>query len=106
MAPLVTPHARAFAARSSWLLPYPLSANRYWRTYAEGFKGEPVTVCSSEAKAYKAQVGWLAKAAGIHQADRRAGRHCPTTLYPKRPQDWAKRASKDPAAWGRLGALH
>lgn len=80
------------------VLPYPLSANRYWRTYMpKGFKA-PVTVCSSEAKAYKQQVGWLAKAAGIRQPI--TGRVAVSyTLYPKRPQDWAKRAAKDPAAW-------
>lgn len=57
-----------------------------------------MTYVSAEAKAYKQQVGWLAKAAGIRQPI--AGRVAVSyTLYPKRPLDWAKRASKDPAAW-------
>ena len=79
-------------------LPPAVSSNRYWRTYMpKGFKA-PVTVCSSEAKAYKQQVGWLAKAAGIRKPI--AGRVAVSyTLYPKRPLDWAKRAAKDPAAW-------
>ena len=98
MAPLMTPHTRAHLQPIELVLPYPLSANRYWRTYMpKGFKA-PVTVCSSEAKAYKQQVGWLAKAAGIRSPI--PGRVAVSyTLYPKRPQDWAKRASKDPAAW-------
>lgn len=39
-------------------LPMPVSANRYWRT----FRGRMVV--SAEAKAYKEQAGWLARAAG------------------------------------------
>ena len=79
-------------------LPYPLSANRYWRTYQpKGFKA-PVTVVSSEAKAYKQQVGWLAKAAGIRAPI--AGRVAiDIRLYPNRPQDWQKRVKADPVAW-------
>lgn len=45
-------------------LPYPISTNRYWRTY-RGRDGYPVTVPSDEARQYKAQVGWIAKAAGL-----------------------------------------
>lgn len=57
-----------------------------------------MTYVSAEAKAYKQEVGWLAKAAGIRQPI--AGRVAVSyTLYPKRPLDWAKRAAKDPAAW-------
>ena len=41
-------------------LPYPPSTNRYWRTTKRG-----TTYVSPEAKAYKAEVGWLAKAAGV-----------------------------------------
>lgn len=39
-------------------LPFPVSANRYWRN----FRGRMVV--SAEAKAYKQQVAWIAKAAG------------------------------------------
>ena len=45
-------------------LPYPVSANRYWRHY-RGERGEVRVKLSSEAQAYKAEVGWLAKAAGL-----------------------------------------
>jgi crossover junction endodeoxyribonuclease RusA len=79
-------------------LPYPISANRYWRTYMpKGFKA-PVTVPSAEAKAYKAQVCGLAKIAGVKAPI--AGRVAVAIrLYPNRPQDWAKRAAKDPMGW-------
>lgn len=40
-------------------LPVPPSANRYWRT----FRGH--SVVSAEAKAYKIDAAWMAKAAGI-----------------------------------------
>jgi len=80
------------------VLPYPLSANRYWRTYMpKGFKA-PVTVLSAEAKAYKAEVCRLAREAEIRQP--MPGRVAVSyVLYPKRPQDWSKRAAKDPAGW-------
>lgn len=56
------------------------------------------TYVSTEAKAYKAEVGWLAKAAGIRKplAARVA---IDIQLYPARPADWAKRAQKDPMGW-------
>ncbi|MEN7529318.1 RusA family crossover junction endodeoxyribonuclease [Cupriavidus sp. DL-D2] len=79
-------------------LPYPVSANRYWRTYMpKGFKA-PVTTLSAEAKAYKSEVGWLAKAAGIRSP--LVGRVAVAyTLYPNRPQDWQKRQRRDGASW-------
>lgn len=43
--------------------PYPISANRYWRTC----RGR--TVVSAEAKAYKEHAAWLAKAAGWRVID-------------------------------------
>ena len=39
-------------------LPYPPSANRYWRNY------RGVTVKSDEARIYQNHAGWLAKTAG------------------------------------------
>ena len=50
------------------ILPYPISSNRYWRSFAIKRKGathhSPVVTVTDEAKAYKSEVGWLAKAAG------------------------------------------
>lgn len=40
-------------------LPFPVSANRYWRSY----RGRMVR--SAEANAYKQEVGWLCQAAGV-----------------------------------------
>jgi crossover junction endodeoxyribonuclease RusA len=90
--------ARAFPG-ISLVLPYPVSANRYWRTYMpRGFKA-PVTVLSAEAKTYKAQASALALFAGISQPiPGRVEIHA--RLYPKRPQDWQKRARISPDAWG------
>ena len=80
------------------VLPYPISANRYWRTFMpKGFKA-PVTTLSKEAREYKASVGWMAKAAGIRQPI--AGRvQVDIKLYPARPQDWVKRARENPETW-------
>jgi crossover junction endodeoxyribonuclease RusA len=79
-------------------LPYPLSANRYWRTYMpKGFKA-PVTTLSAEAKAYKNEVKLLAKQAGILRPI--TGRVAVSIrLYPNRPQDWQKRVRLDPEGW-------
>jgi len=44
-------------------LPIPVSANRYWR-HAQGR-----TYISAEAKAYKAEVVWIAKASGAQLMD-------------------------------------
>lgn len=77
-------------------LPYPVSCNRYWRTRV--VKGLAMTYVSTEAKDYKREVAWLVKAAGIRQPI--TGRVAVSyVLYPKRPLDWSKRASKDPHGW-------
>lgn len=55
------------------VLPYPVSANRYWRTIVAKRKADAgpmakaraLTFVSDEAKAYKQEVGWKAKAAGM-----------------------------------------
>lgn len=81
-------------------LPYPISANRYWRTRVIKIKGEwtAMTYVSAEAKAYKEEIGLLARAAGIRQMIQ--GRVAiDLKLYPQRPQDWEKRARKDPYGW-------
>ena len=78
------------------VLPYPISANRYWRALV--INGHPAMVPTKEAKAYKAEVGWLARQAGMRAP--LAGRmSLQVRLFPARPQDWAKRARKNPDAW-------
>ena len=82
-------------------LPYPISANRYWRTRVIKPKAGPAivsTYVSPEAKAYKEQVGWLLRAAGVRKPVE--GRVAIAyTLYPHRPQDWQARQRKLGAAW-------
>lgn len=79
-------------------LPYPVSANRYWRTYMPKGFSAPVTTLSAEAKDYKAAVRHLAKQAGVREPI--ACRvQIDYTLYPKRPQDWERRAAKNPLHW-------
>jgi len=81
-------------------LPYPISANRYWATRVIPKKPKPlaITYVTEDAKAYKRTVGTLAKAAGISvPTTGRVALH--VQLFPHRPQDWAKRARKDPHTW-------
>lgn len=82
-------------------LPYPISANRYWRTRVFSVKGKPPVVqtyVSPEAKAYKTEVGWLLRAAGVRSP-------CPGRvaihfdLYPHRPLDWQARMRKYGDLW-------
>lgn len=77
-------------------LPYPISANRYWTQFVLGKR-----VCqapSAEAKAYKRAVQQAAVLARIGQPI--AGRvRVAIQLFPQRPQDWAKRAAKEPLTW-------
>jgi len=80
-------------------LPYAISANVYWRSYV--FKGNPprvITHVSPEAKTYKHECAWIAKAAGI----RTPIKHRVTldiTLYPKRPKDAEARIRKNATSW-------
>lgn len=77
------------------VLPYPISSNRYWRPVRIG--NHITIVPTKEAKAYKQEVAVLSKAAGARPI---AGRvSLQIKLYPGRPQDWAKRAQKDPDNW-------
>lgn len=83
-------------ARYTLTLPYPVSANRYWRAVSMGPRLSMVP--TKEAKAYKADVGWIAKQAGLRiPLDGRVS--LLVRLYPARPQDWAKRAQLRPDTW-------
>lgn len=77
-------------------LPYPVSANRYWRVRV--VKGVAMNYVSAEAKAYKADVARIVRAAGVRAP--LAGRIAiDYTLFPKRPQDWQRRARRLGDAW-------
>ena len=79
-------------------LPYPISANRYWRSFVPKGATRAVVVPSDEAKLYKESVGWFVKKAGVRSPF--PGRVViEIQLYPQRPLDWAKRAAKDPFTW-------
>jgi crossover junction endodeoxyribonuclease RusA len=80
------------------VLPYPISSNRYWRSFVPRGKQRAVVVRSAEAEAYKAEVGYRARHAGIRTP--LLGRiSLQVQLYPPRPQDWARRARRNPLAW-------
>lgn len=77
-------------------LPYPISNNVYWRT--RSYKGRSITYVSPEAVAYKTAVGLISRVAGVRTPI--AGRIALSiSLYPSRPQDWERRAKKDPHGW-------
>lgn len=81
-------------------LPYPISANRYWQTriIKVGAQSRAMTYVSTEAKAFKEQVGWLAKAAGVLKPI--LGRVAISyTLHPHCPQDALRRMKRDPYTW-------
>lgn len=79
-------------------LPYPISANRYWRSFVPRGHTRAIVTLSDEAREYKERVNLLAWQAGIREPI--TGRVAiEVLLYPQRPLDWAKRARKDPAAW-------
>lgn len=46
------------------VLPYPVSANRYWRSFVPKGSHRALVVRSDEAKSYTSEVAWIAKAAG------------------------------------------
>lgn len=82
------------------VLPYPPSANRYWASRVVAVKGRPMPVpyVTADAKAFKAQVFALVRAAGITAPI--TGRvQIDVRLYPHRPLDWQKRMRAGGAAW-------
>ena len=77
-------------------LPYPLSANRYWRPVKLGQRISIVP--TKEAKAFRAEIAALCHAQGVRAP--LAGRvHIDVKLYPGRPLDWQKRMRKEGATW-------
>jgi len=80
----------------SLILPYPISANRYWRPVPIG---KHVTIVpTTEAKQYRKTVAQLCQAQGIVKAI--PGRVAVTLkLYPHRPLDWKTRQRKHGADW-------
>lgn len=83
------------------VLPYPVSANRYWATRVVTPKGKramAMTYVTPAAKAYKDHVFAAARAAGVLTPIR--GRvQLDIRLYPNRPLDWQKRQRLHGAGW-------
>lgn len=73
------------------MLPYPISTNRYWRN----FGGR--TVRSSEAVAYKDEVGFIAVSSKLKMLSGPV--QVDMVLHPKAPKDAAKREKKAPLVW-------
>lgn len=65
------------------ILPYPVSANRYWRH----FRG--MTVKSSEARAYQAVARLLAANAGFKDP-LQGPVHVEMSYHPKKPKTWKR----------------
>lgn len=56
-----------------------------------------MTYVTSEAQAYKREVGLLAKSQRVQRIEGPVS--VDIQLYPNRPQDYARRARKDPDGW-------
>ena len=81
-------------------LPYPPSANLYWRTRViRSRKGAFVsTYISADAKKFKATVCTRCRQAGVRKP--MIGRiQIDYWLYPGRPQDWVRRTKNSPDYW-------
>jgi len=77
-------------------LPYPISANRYWRPVKLG--AHISIVPTKEAKDYRKAVAFLCSDQGVTKPI--VGRVAVTLqLYPHRPLDWQKRQRQLGAAW-------
>lgn len=80
------------------IMPYPISANRYWISFYAKHLGRVVTGPTKEATAYKSSVALAVERAGIIEPVK--GRvHVHLQLYPDRPKDHAKRKRADPLNW-------
>lgn len=80
------------------VLPWPISANRYWRTVVPPGAKFANTYVSDEARRYKRSVSIAARDQGCWEAI--SGRVAVAVqLYPHRPQDWERRARRDPMSW-------
>lgn len=80
------------------LLPYPISANVYWRSFVPKGHQRAIVTLSDEAKAYKQDVAWRVRQAGI-RFPIAVRSQIEIQLYAQRPLDWAKRARKNPQTW-------
>ena len=80
------------------VLPYPVSANRYWKSFYNPRTKHIQMGPSQEAKTYKTQVQWIARAAGVRE-QLKCRVEVRYTLFPHCPEDAAKRAKVAPDTW-------
>ncbi len=79
-------------------LPWPVSANRYWRSFVPKGHKRAIVVLSDEAKLYKRQVSEIAMVSGMGEC--LEGRVLvEVKLYPALPQDAARRMRKIGEGW-------
>lgn len=84
------------------VLPYPVSANRYWASRVVTPKGQKpmaITYVTPEAKQFQADVQSIARAAGLLQPLTDCVVKLEIWLYPQRPQDWQARQRKLGQKW-------
>lgn len=79
-------------------LPYPISANRYWQSFVPPGSRIATVHLSSEAKAYKREVQWMARKQGV-RAPITGRLQVELFLTPHRPLDAIKRMQKAPMDW-------
>lgn len=78
-------------------LPYPISANRYWRQRVMKGRNVAITYPSTEAKKYKREVAAIAQIHGVKPI--LGPVEYELELYPHLPLDWKKRVAIDPLWW-------
>lgn len=78
------------------VLPYAISANRYWRTVVNGKR--TMMVPTTEAKAFRAEVAWLARAAGLRTPST-GWIVLDMTLHPPEPKDAVDRIRRLGPSW-------
>lgn len=79
-------------------LAWPVSANRYWRSFVPRGHQRAIVTLSDEAKAYKRDVAQRLLLAGIRNPILgRVSVH--VQVYPAKPADAEKRMRKDPLNW-------
>jgi crossover junction endodeoxyribonuclease RusA len=79
-------------------LGYPVSANRYWRSFVPRGSSRAIVARSPEANAYIQDVQLRAVMHGLRQPFAHWV-YVRISLFPNRPLDWARRAAKDPDGW-------
>lgn len=82
----------------SLTLPYPIAADRYWKSVVPNGETEPVMSVTPEGRLYREQVCHSVRQAGVYEPlDGRLS--LSYVLYPARPDDWRERVRMAPESW-------